>query len=67
MVSQPLSGVIADDLGWEWVFYIFGILGVIWFVFWVFICFDTPATHPRISQVLKMKMKLKVYFLYLTG
>ena len=24
MVSFPLAGVIADSIGWEWIFYIFG-------------------------------------------
>jgi len=26
-----------------------GSVGVFWFVAWVFLAFDTPASHPRIS------------------
>ena len=48
---MPLSGLLADELGWEWVFYVFGILGIVWFVFWVFLVFDSPEQHPRISEV----------------
>ena len=49
--SMPLSGILADEVGWESVFYVFGAIGVIWFVFWVFLCYDTPDTHPRITEV----------------
>ena len=48
---MPLSGILADDVSWESVFYVFGALGCIWFVFWAFLCFDSPVEHPRISQV----------------
>ena len=27
-----------------------GIIGIIWFIFWLLLGFDSPATHPRISQ-----------------
>ena len=27
-----------------------GIVGIIWFIFWLLLAFDSPATHPRISQ-----------------
>ena len=30
--------------------YLAGILGIIWFVAWIFMAYDTPATHPRISK-----------------
>lgn len=26
-----------------------GAVGTTWFVFWLFLGFDSPATHPRIS------------------
>ncbi len=35
--------------GWPLAFYIFGILGVIWFVFWLYLVYDTPHSHPRIT------------------
>lgn len=27
VIAMPLSGIIGDELGWEWIFYIFGIVG----------------------------------------
>jgi hypothetical protein len=32
-----------------------GVLGVLWFIFWAFLCFDSPAKHPRISSVRYLK------------
>ncbi|XP_065897730.1 sialin-like isoform X2 [Dysidea avara] len=49
VIAFPLSGVLCDTMGWPWVFYCFGFAGVIWFVAWLFLAFDTPASHPRIS------------------
>lgn len=49
VVAMPLSGVLAQDLGWEWVFYAFGALGLVWFAFWCLLVFPDPAGHPRIS------------------
>ena len=45
------SGYIADALGWEAIFYFVGICGCIWFLLWVLLAYNTPAEHPRISQV----------------
>jgi MFS family permease len=52
VVAMPISGILAADVSWESVFYFFGVLGVIWFIFWAFLCFDSPAKHPRISSVI---------------
>jgi MFS family permease len=51
VVALLLSGLLADEFGWEWVFYFFGILGCVWVLAWTFICHDSPAKHPRISEV----------------
>ena len=50
VIALPLGGLLADEVSWESAFYVFGILGCIWFVFWVFLVFDSPDTHPRISK-----------------
>jgi MFS family permease len=52
---MTVSGILADDVSWESVFYFFGLLGVLWFIFWAFLCFDSPAKHPRISSVRYLK------------
>ena len=59
VVSLPISGILADEVSWQSVFYVFGTLGVIWFVFWAWIVYDTPATHSRMSQVSFWKKIIK--------
>ena len=51
MIALPVSGILANDVGWESVFYFFGALGVAWFLFWIAFCYDSPAVHPRIDKV----------------
>ncbi|KAK5908782.1 hypothetical protein CgunFtcFv8_016811 [Champsocephalus gunnari] len=50
VISLPLSGQICFYLDWTYVFYIFGAIGLVWFVLWTFLAFDSPNTHPRISE-----------------
>ncbi|XP_023326905.1 putative inorganic phosphate cotransporter [Eurytemora carolleeae] len=50
VVSLPISGLLCDYVGWESVFYVFGVLGVVWFVGWIFLAYDSPEVHPRISE-----------------
>lgn len=50
VISLPISGILANKLGWESVFYVFGVLGIIWFVFWWWLVYDTPQSHPTISR-----------------
>ncbi len=49
-MSLPISGILADEVSWESVFYVFGTLGVIWFVAWILVVSDTPATHKGMSK-----------------
>uniref|UniRef100_A0A182TKA0 Major facilitator superfamily (MFS) profile domain-containing protein n=1 Tax=Anopheles melas TaxID=34690 RepID=A0A182TKA0_9DIPT len=35
---------------WRTTFYIWGALAIIWYVFWLFIGFESPETHPYISE-----------------
>ena len=41
---------MANKLGWESVFYVFGVLGLVWFLFWWWLVYDTPQSHPTISR-----------------
>lgn len=50
VISLPLSGEICFYLDWTYVFYVFGAIGLVWFVLWAFLAFDSPNTHPRISE-----------------
>jgi len=49
-LAMALSGVIAVDVGWEFIFYIFSgvtlIFSAVWFVF----AADGPDVHPYISE-----------------
>uniref|UniRef100_A0AAG5DCW8 Sialin n=1 Tax=Anopheles atroparvus TaxID=41427 RepID=A0AAG5DCW8_ANOAO len=49
VASMLLSGVLADTLGWEWVFYILGAIGCVWFVAWMLIVKKSPETDPYIT------------------
>ena len=64
IVTLASSGVLAANLGWEAVFYIFGGLGGFIGILWVFIVHESPHTHPRISQVSLRFMKM--YHIYLS-
>ncbi|XP_050079160.1 sialin-like [Anopheles maculipalpis] len=35
---------------WRTTFYIWGALAIIWYIFWLFIGFESPETHPYISE-----------------
>ncbi|XP_061692413.1 sialin isoform X2 [Syngnathoides biaculeatus] len=50
VVSLPLSGEICFYLDWTYVFYIFGAVGLLWFVLWALLAFDSPNSHPWISE-----------------
>jgi len=52
VVGMLLSGVLCDHGfagGWPSVFYVFGMVGCVWSAAWFLFCYDSPATHPRIS------------------
>ena len=41
---------IVEAFGWEWAFYLFGLVGGVWFFFWQRAVTATPLTHPTISE-----------------
>jgi len=52
VVGMILSGVLCDHGfagGWPSVFYVFGMVGCVWSAARFLLCYDSPATHPRIS------------------
>ncbi|XP_067635141.1 sialin isoform X2 [Eurosta solidaginis] len=52
VISMPLAGWLCSLEflgGWPLAFYIFGLLGIVWFAFWMFLVYDRPSVHPRIS------------------
>ncbi|GJQ86527.1 hypothetical protein Trydic_g10427 [Trypoxylus dichotomus] len=49
VVSMALSAYLADGLGWESIFYVFGAVGIIWFLCWWFLIFEGPEVDPWIT------------------
>jgi len=48
IIAFPLATLIMTTLGWQWVFYIFGLLGLAWCAFWVLLAVNTPEEHKTI-------------------
>lgn len=49
IIAFPIAVWIMTELGWPWVFYLFGLLGLLWWVGWHFLVTDKPEDHPRMS------------------
>lgn len=39
-----------ERAGWEWAFYISGLLVLAWTVGWIMVVYDTPKEHPWICD-----------------
>lgn len=44
-----VTPLIVVYLGWQWAFYLFGIVGVVWYAAWRLLVTATPAEHPTIT------------------
>ena len=62
ILGLPLSGVLAEHLGWEYVFYVTGGMGLIWGIAWTLLVSESPSRHSRISQVSTCILDLKKKF-----
>ena len=51
IITLVLSGVVAQTLGWESIFYIFGCLGAVIGICFVYFVHESPSVHPSISLV----------------
>ena len=61
VVCLPICGLLADHVGWESIFYVWGAAGCIWFVLWYFLVFSSPEDHPRISTEEKEYIISNIY------
>lgn len=50
MLTYPMCGALVDAYGWESAYYVIGGITSAWFIFWCVFVYDTPDSHPRISQ-----------------
>ena len=48
-LALMLGGIIAEDLGWEYIFYFFGGGGLVWSVLWGLFMHQSPSENPRMS------------------
>jgi ACS family sodium-dependent inorganic phosphate cotransporter len=44
-----VTPIIVLSLGWEWAFYLFGLVGIAWFALWYWLAATEPSDHPRVS------------------
>ena len=44
---------MTNQLGWASPFYLIGSAGTLWFCLWVYLVYNSPDEHPRISKVIK--------------
>jgi len=49
VLGMPMSGYLADGVGWWAPFYFYGCAGIVWYMFWLWLSFEKPAKHPSIS------------------
>ncbi|KAK5646080.1 hypothetical protein RI129_004544 [Pyrocoelia pectoralis] len=50
VVTMALSPLIANKLGWEAIFYVFGCVAVLWFLCWCKVVADSPSNDRYISD-----------------
>ena len=50
VIALPLSGLLAENCGWEWIFYVFGTIGLIWCAAWAWVVRDSPEEDKNITD-----------------
>lgn len=59
-LTMPICGVLISTWGWPSVFYITGAVGLVWSILWFLLIYDSPATHPRISETERLHIESKI-------
>ncbi|XP_025413767.1 vesicular glutamate transporter 1-like isoform X2 [Sipha flava] len=49
-LTYILCGYLMDWMGWESIFYVTGLIGLLWHACWTYLIYDSPNTHPTISE-----------------
>ena len=57
VISMPVSGLLASTIGWESVFYVFGVVGVVWTFFWMVLIKASPDEDQWITEEEKRFIK----------
>ncbi|GFY65544.1 probable small intestine urate exporter [Trichonephila inaurata madagascariensis] len=47
-----ISGILCHSptFGWEYVFYVFGVIAFVWCILWTVLIYDSPLNHPYITK-----------------
>ena len=53
VVTLTLCGILAEKIGWESIFYVFGSFALLIGILWVTLIYSDPNDHPNISQAEK--------------
>lgn len=53
LIDWSMSGYIIEYLGWHYAFYIVSVILGIHLILWIFVVYDSPMNHPRISATEK--------------
>lgn len=59
-LTMPFAGILISYWGWTSVFYSTGIIGILWSVAWFYLIYDSPETHPRISQEERQEIEFRI-------
>ena len=59
LVATPY---IVERLGWEWAFYLFGVLGVVWFAAWQRMVTAEPAQQSRDVRIRRIGHRISAPF-----
>ena len=55
VITMPLSGLIADSFGWEYVYYFFGAIAMAFAILWIALAHDSPKDHHRMNKAFIFK------------
>ncbi|XP_015792496.1 putative inorganic phosphate cotransporter isoform X2 [Tetranychus urticae] len=50
VITMVATGYLVGFAGWPSAFYVFGVIGLIWVVLWILVVYESPLTHPFISE-----------------
>ena len=50
VIALPLSGLLAENCGWESIFYVFGTIGLFWCAAWAWVVKDSPEEDRNITD-----------------
>lgn len=49
VLTMPICGLLSQYASWPWVFYLFGSVALLFTLPWLYLVYNEPQSHPRIS------------------